>query len=401
MVRELLLLEGDQRIDVHAWAESAFEEACQNGHMEIARVLLSLDGDRYINVHADREAAFRGACQRGCTDTAQLLLSLGGDRRIDVHASNGMDAFHLACRFGHACIVELLLSLDGDRRIDVHAEQSAAFQTACRWGNTEVVEVLLSLDDDRRINIPSYGEKVFQDACNRGCEGVVRLLLALDGDRRIDVHAGNEGGFRIACQHEHMTVIEMLLALPPERGYTWDTPAQQALLVNCIQWDLTDRTSAARLLLQRAALPPSCLQQMAARQKLHVALPDLGPRGVAVVQQVLLVQCRLHPTSPYRLSRKLRMIKYFPGKKAVTDVLALCCLLLLPAHRAALALAVSTFRAGKAEDVDDFLRGLVWRGAWIPLVDAPGVHLLEGGLQRVGRRRLLLHRAAARRAAKF
>ena len=42
MVRELLALEGDRRIDVHVMAEAAFRFACEAGHLFVARELLSL-----------------------------------------------------------------------------------------------------------------------------------------------------------------------------------------------------------------------------------------------------------------------------------------------------------------------------------------------------------------------
>ena len=340
MVRELLLLEGDQRIDVHAWSDAAFQLACESGRENIVALLLSLDGDRYIDVHMEDGAAFRGTCQRGHATIAQQLLSLGGDRRIDVHASNGFDGFHLACRFGHAGIVELLLALDGDRRIDVHAQDEAVFRNACRKGN--------------------------------------------------------------------LTLLDMLLALPSERGYAWETKQQQTLLLDCVQCvDCTMRVSteqqnAAFMLLQRVPLPPSSLRLLMARRYWEpVALLDLEPQGVAVVQQVLLVLSTLHPTSPYRLLRKLGMCRHGANRNAVLDALALCCVLLPPAHSAALEAALVATAPGSVEDVDDFLRGLVWTGLRLPLVHAPGVHLLAaqaGGLGRVGRRGLLLHRAAARGA---
>ena len=59
MVRLLLALEGDRRIDVHADDELAFGWACSGGHLKVVRLLLALEGDRRIDVHSDNELAFR------------------------------------------------------------------------------------------------------------------------------------------------------------------------------------------------------------------------------------------------------------------------------------------------------------------------------------------------------
>jgi hypothetical protein len=43
---------------------------------------LSLEGDRYIDVHAFNEDAFRQACKYGRHKVVELLVSLGGERAI-------------------------------------------------------------------------------------------------------------------------------------------------------------------------------------------------------------------------------------------------------------------------------------------------------------------------------
>ena len=52
VVRELLELRGDRRVDVHAGKEAAFKEACRAGHVDVLRQLLALEGTRMIDTAA-------------------------------------------------------------------------------------------------------------------------------------------------------------------------------------------------------------------------------------------------------------------------------------------------------------------------------------------------------------
>jgi hypothetical protein len=52
MVRLMLALEGDRRIDVHACNERAFRSACIESRVEVIRLLLALEDDRKIDVNA-------------------------------------------------------------------------------------------------------------------------------------------------------------------------------------------------------------------------------------------------------------------------------------------------------------------------------------------------------------
>ena len=131
--------------------QDAFLNACGNGnHGKVERLLLRLEGDRRINVHAYTELGFRIACQEGHRGIVEHLLSLEGDRYVNVHVRD-YGAFHLACRYNRTSIVELLLSLEGDRYVDVHAEDEYAFRLACRYGYSELVDLFLSLAGDRAI----------------------------------------------------------------------------------------------------------------------------------------------------------------------------------------------------------------------------------------------------------
>jgi len=206
-----------------------FSKACEQGHLAVVRELLGLSGDRRVDVHAGEEAAFRGACGNGHVGVVRELLGLSGDRRVDVHAE-GQGAFRGACWNGHVGVVRELLGLSGDRRVDVHAGEEDAFLWACRYGHLGVVRELLGLSGDRRVDVHAGEEGAFHGARVNAHLGVVRELLGLSGDRRVDVHAGEEGAFRGACGNGHLGVVRELLALTGDRVMCTCQLAAAALL---------------------------------------------------------------------------------------------------------------------------------------------------------------------------
>ena len=79
------LLQGEHGVDVNAMVPSdeddrasgtlALSAACRGGHVEVVRLLLSLQGDRRMEVHAGGEDAFRDACSCGHVEVVRLLVS--------------------------------------------------------------------------------------------------------------------------------------------------------------------------------------------------------------------------------------------------------------------------------------------------------------------------------------
>ena len=273
-----------------------------------------------------------------------------------------------------------------------------SFNAACGLGDIAAVTQLLPLDGDQRIDVHAVNEEAFRSACLGGHESIVELLLSLDGDRRIDVHTADDAAFQDACRHLRVGTLWLLLSLPPDRGYTWDTPQQQALLTQGITMALSCKalSSVAEPLLRCAPLPPNCLQLLLSCWQLPGAppadLPSMGPHDVAVVQQVLLLL--VANTAGSEAQWRARCVGLF-AHDVVSSALLLC-RLLLPGHAAALMRFIPYSSARWKRRVV----GLTWRGVRVPVVGGvPGADVLGrqvGGVGRVGRRGLLLHRAAAR-----
>jgi len=135
VVREMLALQGDRAVDVHAGGVYGFQLACENGHLDVVRELLALQGDRFINVHAGNEISFQWACMYGHLNVVRELLALQGDRAVDVHAQD-----EFACRWaleqGHLLVVRELLALEGARAPDPDVVRKLGLEElyrAVRW----------------------------------------------------------------------------------------------------------------------------------------------------------------------------------------------------------------------------------------------------------------------------
>lgn len=92
--------------------ETAFSDACANGHLEVAEWLLQVKPD--INISASNEDAFRMSCINGHLNVAKWLLQRKPD--IDIAAIDGF-AFNGACSRRHLDVVKWLASLNPDYKI--------------------------------------------------------------------------------------------------------------------------------------------------------------------------------------------------------------------------------------------------------------------------------------------
>jgi hypothetical protein len=87
VVRELLRLEGDRAVHVHARREEAFRWACHEGHLDVVCELLRLGGDRAVDVHADEELTRRLAEGEAEATATQA----GGSAKRGMHSPGGRE----------------------------------------------------------------------------------------------------------------------------------------------------------------------------------------------------------------------------------------------------------------------------------------------------------------------
>ena len=117
--------------------------ACENGHVDLARLLLNKGAD--ID-RAEKEGGWAPllfACQNGHVEAARLLLDRGA--RFD-----GKQLMDVACKGGHVNVAKLLM----ERGVIDHVDQdgSTALHRACHTGEVTTAETLLKLGPADAIN---------------------------------------------------------------------------------------------------------------------------------------------------------------------------------------------------------------------------------------------------------
>ncbi len=361
VVRELLALRGDRAVDVHRGCEHAFERACFHGHTPIVCELLALRGGRGVDVHSQAAAAFRSACSQGNIGVVRELLRLTGKREIDVHARSD-DGFWIAVRFGHVDVVRELLALEGERAMSLQLNASRKYMLAAAPCRT------------------------------------LRELLLLQDQRAFDLTWGSADGRCIClanrfndCEYE---LCRELLQLAP-CALPVDAPLSKAIgLSHMISYELALDGFWFSLSphLEKAcgaACHPALARQVTQQVLLH-ALQEAAAaaaRGDSSTDDTMLCllweYCTLHAALPAVASSKLCWYVHFCARMAGQ-----------PGRNTKL-----PWLDTGAVKLDARVRDAVWCGLAVPYVpvrrqvDQPG---LRGALVRVGRGRMVLHRAAAR-----
>jgi hypothetical protein len=141
-------------INIHK--NEIFLDACDRGHLEVAKWLYSLDGK--IDIHADNEIAFHQVCRRGYLEVAKWLYSLDPEN-TNLH-SNYDYVFRISCYSGNLELAKWVYSID-PQNTDIHALRDDAFWLACTYSHLEVAKWLIKIGieppkSDRTIRYPFY-----------------------------------------------------------------------------------------------------------------------------------------------------------------------------------------------------------------------------------------------------
>ena len=105
-------------IDVNArdnYGYTGFFFACQEGHLNVAKVLMEKSVALGIDLNAKdarNPTAFPKACIKGHTDIVQLVIDFSvdfGGIDLNTHNEFGYCAFRWACAAGHSYLVKILI----------------------------------------------------------------------------------------------------------------------------------------------------------------------------------------------------------------------------------------------------------------------------------------------------
>jgi ankyrin repeat protein len=130
-------------VNIFAKNDSAFHDACQNGHLPVAQWLLQIAEEKghHINISFNNNITFRMVCLNGHLHVAQWLLQVVKEIRQSVDLFN--IAFLYACYKGHLEVAQWLLQVKPD--IDISADNEWAFRCACENGYFHVAKWLQCL----------------------------------------------------------------------------------------------------------------------------------------------------------------------------------------------------------------------------------------------------------------
>ncbi len=391
LLRELLRLSGDRRVNVNVQSGAAFYVACECGQVDVVRELLALTGDRRLNISSHQEEAFVRACEQGHIDVVRELLSLKGSRRVDV--SN--QAFIGACGYGRIDVMRELLTLKGKRRIDVHAKDDKAFLKACFYGHVDAVSLLLELQAGRRVGAETIGFGLL-NACQQGHINVIKLLLSLDDNRKAALvwspTRGQGGISELLSTSQFETCVEILQLAPckfaPGEPVAYLEPSDEFdedshVFYAEVEAALKKCSAAA----QHAELAAQ-LHQQVLLHSLHGVLHSHVADGFdeeASLNCLLIQYCSALAALPAA------------GCRPLLDTVA-CAY-----NRSQEKPSQSSLKSLAAQLCGSY-RDMVWHGIHVPRtpiqlqqVDEPG---LCGALARMGRSRMVLHRAGTKFQAK-
>ena len=213
----------------------AFQYACTNGNIDIAKWLLeirpniktsninhifnltSISGQLSvlkwllsifdnINISYNNEIIFRNVCNEGNLQIAKWLYSIKPDIDISVHDEI---IFRTICASNFLNMVIWLLRIKPDINISIYDE--LPFISACLNNHLRLAKCLLSIKPTIDVNINN--DYIFQNVCEKGHLNVIKWLISLN--RNINIYANGDRAFYSACRNNHIMVVKFLRFLKP------------------------------------------------------------------------------------------------------------------------------------------------------------------------------------------
>jgi hypothetical protein len=297
---------------------AALLDACRNGRCDIVALLTV---DARFDSSVDGDEAFRVACVNGHVEVVSMLL---GELQLSIPIKVMMDALDLAATAGHCDVVAVLVQ---DPRVNPGLCQSFALEQYCHAGDVKRASELLG-DPELDGGLPGA---ILAAASRNGRTAIVQLLLA---DSRVDPSVDEDDAIKLASARGHDSVVKLLLADPRV-----DPAADSSEAIRNASFN--GHASVVELLLADPRVDPAADSNMAMRYaifkdhssvvKLLLADPRVDPSanhneairnasagGHASVVELLLTDSRIDPAAENNYA--IRFASY-GGHFSIVDLL--------------------------------------------------------------------------------
>jgi ankyrin repeat protein len=206
-----------------------FIQVCKNGHIEIAKWLFSIE--RYIRPH--KHSAFIASVSHGQIEIAKWIYEIWQQvrRKNKSFLPNCAPLFKNACEKGYLEIAQWLYQIANNNCFINYAR----FQMTCKNSHTHVAKWLLKMNPN--INISHDNESLFRYTCKMGRMDVAKWLLEIKPN--IDILICNEDAFQSACKEGHLHIAQWLFEMKPNINISINNAFQLACengYVDIVQW---------------------------------------------------------------------------------------------------------------------------------------------------------------------
>ena len=215
-----LYLDAGVPIDCTEEEVNTLHIACDNEHLDIARLLLDRGSTAIDEKDVHGKTPLHLSCDNEHVDIARLLLDRGSTA-IDEKDVHGKTPLLISCRHGHLEIARLLLDR-GSTAIDQKDDDgNTPLHTSCAYGNLDTATLLLDRGSTAIDEKDDDGSTPLHLSCTHGHLCITTLLVDRGSTaiNRKDAHGNTP--LHNSCQSFHRQQLEIVRLLL-DRGCVFD-----------------------------------------------------------------------------------------------------------------------------------------------------------------------------------